>query len=125
GNVHERFAKGKNDRLAVDLQSNFVTDYVAKRAEVVALNVGDERAERIVESDDLAGNSFFFDSRDFGIQADEFADLRAGDGVIPTGGEVGGGGRKNVASMKCRRDGRREHPGRVGDFAGGVETVAI
>jgi len=125
GNVHKRFAEGKDQHFAVELKADSVADGVTERAKVVARNVGDERAEGIVEADDVAGDSFFFDSGSFGTEANELRNDGAGDGVIPSSGEMRGGGRKNVAAMKSGRDGGREHPGGVGNFVGGFEAVAI
>src|SRR5215470_1257270 len=60
GHVHERFAERQDKRFAVELDADLVSEDVAERAEVVTLNIRDERAERIVEPNDLAGDSFFF-----------------------------------------------------------------
>ena len=125
GNVHEGFAEGENERFAVEVETDFVADGVTEGAKIVALNVGDKRAEGIVEADDVAGDSFLFDDGDFRAEANELRNDGASDGVIPTGGEMRGGGRKNIAAVKSGRDGGREHPGGVGDFVGRFEAVAI
>jgi hypothetical protein len=45
--------------------------------------------------------------------------------VVPTGGEVGCGRRENVAAVEGGGDGGLNHPVLIGDFAGGVEAVAV
>src|SRR5579871_6074081 len=111
GHVHEGFAERKDEGFAVELEADLVADGVAERAEIVAQHVGDERAEGVVEADDVAGDSFFFDDSGFRREANEFGYLRAGDGVIPSSGEMRGGGRKNITAMKRGRNGGSEHPG--------------
>ena len=125
GNVHECFAEGEHKRFAIELKADFVADGVTERAKIVALNVGYEGAERIVKADDVAGDAFFFDGGGFWAELDEVSDLRAGNGVVPSGGKMRASGRKNVAAVECGRDGGREHPGGVGDFVGGLEAVAV
>ncbi len=125
GHVHEGFAERKDEGFAIELEADLVADGIAERAEIIALHVGDERAEGIVEADDVAGDSFFFDRGSFRREANELGYLWAGDGVIPPSGEMRGGGRKNIAAMKRGRNGGSEHPGGVGDFVGGVEAIAI
>jgi len=92
GNVHKGFAEGQDECFAVELKANFVADGVTEGAEIVALNVGNERAERIVERDDVTSDSFFFDGGGFGAEANELRNEGAGDGVIPSGGEMRGCG---------------------------------
>jgi hypothetical protein len=103
GDVHEGFAEGEDERFAVELEADFVADGVTKGAKIVALNVGNERAKRIVEADDVAGDSFFFDGSGFGRESNELRNVRAGDGEIPTSGEMSGSRRKNVAAVEGGR----------------------
>ena len=44
---------------------------------------------------------------------------------IPRRREMRSHGRKNVAAVEGGRDGRLDHPVLVGDFAGGIEAVAL
>ena len=44
---------------------------------------------------------------------------------VPSGGKVRADGRKDVAAMKCGRDGSLNHPVLIGDFACRVQTVAV
>src|SRR5215813_2291019 len=125
GDVHKGFAEREHELLTIQQKADLVADGIAERSEVVASNVGDERAKWIIEANNVATDSFFIDGGGFGIQAYKFADLWTCDGVIPSRGEMCGGGRKNVAAMKRGRDGGSQHPGCVGDFVCGIEAAAI
>ena len=125
GDVHEGFAVRERYRFLVDLDGNFIADNVAKLREIVAGDVSDERAERVVETDEIAGDSFVGGNRGFCGETHKLGNDGADKVVIPPCGEVGGGGRENIAAVECGRDSGLDHPVLIGDFAGGVEAVAI
>ncbi len=58
-------------------------------------------------------------------EANELRNDGADEVVVPSGGEVRSGGRENVAAVEGGRDGGLDHPVWIGDFARGVEAVAI
>ncbi len=53
--------KGSVTAFLLISTGNFVADDVAELGEIVARDVGDERAERIVEADEVAGDAFVAD----------------------------------------------------------------
>lgn len=68
--VHKGFAEGQGYGLFVDLDGDFVANDVAELLKIFSRNVGDERAERIVEADDVAGDAFFGGYGGLGGEAD-------------------------------------------------------
>src|SRR6266850_1540700 len=125
GYVHERLRVRERDGLLVNLDTDLVAKVVAELFELIARNVGDERAVGIVEADDVAFDAFIGGDGNFRSQADELRNLGADEIEIPAIGQVSGGGRENIATVKGGRDGRFDHPGLIGDFAGQREAVAV
>src|SRR5215467_5931739 len=72
GDVHERFDKGQRDRLFVELERNLIADDVPEFFKLLAGNVGDERAEGIIEADDVATDALVIFGSGFRSKADEF-----------------------------------------------------
>src|SRR5207248_11333509 len=122
---HEGLDVGQGDGFFVEEQRDFVAEAVSELLEFVAGNIGDERAKRIVQADDVALNALIADGGGFGIQANKLGDLRPHKKEIPTGGEMGGHGREDIAPVESGRDGRLNHPVGVGNFAGGFKAVAV
>src|ERR1700674_1244584 len=58
GDVHEGLDVGERDELFVDLDTDFVAEVVAELLEFIARNVGDQRAVRVVEADDVSFDAF-------------------------------------------------------------------
>src|SRR5260370_7752451 len=112
-------------RLFVDLGEDQVGEMVAELLEFLARDVGDQGAEGIVQSDDIAVDAFVAGGGSFGIEPDELRNLRSNQIEIPSGGQVRADGRKDVATMKCGRDGGLNHPVLIGDFARSVQAVAV
>ena len=125
GDFHEGLGVRKSDGLLVEEQRDFVAEAVGELLEFVAGNVGDERAEGVVEGDDVTGDALIGDDSGFRTQADELGKYRPYESEIASGGEMRGDGRENVAAVKRGRDGRLDHPVGVGDFAGRFEAVAV
>src|SRR5258708_23131088 len=72
-----------------------------------------------------SGHAFVGLGSGFCRQADELGDCGAHQIVVPARRQVGCGGRENVAAVEGRGDGRLDHRVLSGDFAGGVEAVAV
>ena len=123
--VHESFDVGQGHGFLVDLEHNPVASVVTELFEVIPGNIGNERAVGIVESNNVTVDAFFGGYRSFRSQTNELGNDGADQIEIPSGGEVGGGGSKNVAAVKGGRDGRLDHPVGIGDLARGIKPVAV
>jgi len=133
-NVQERLADGhfhkslhvrQSKRLLVELHNHFVAQTVAEILEFFARYIADERAKRIIEADDVAFDALFRGDGDFWIQLNKLGDFRADEIVVPSGGEMCGHGREDVAAVKRGRNRRLNHPVGIGDFARGIQAVAV
>src|SRR5208283_23331 len=54
GHVHEGFDVRNGEGLLAQLDDDSVAEVVAEFLELVAWNIGDERAERVIQADDLS-----------------------------------------------------------------------
>src|SRR6266576_3691231 len=88
-------------------------------------DIHEQGTEGVVETDDIAGDALVGDGGSSWSEADELRNLGANKIVIPSGGEVRGRGRKDIAAMKSRRNGGLNHPVWIGDLACGIQAVAI
>ena len=93
--------------------------------EIFAGDVGDQGAEGVVQTDQVAFYAFFGYDGGFCGQADQFGERGSDEIVVPACGQVGCGWGEDIAAVKGGGDGGLDHPVLVGDFAGGVEAVAI
>src|SRR2546428_9318192 len=100
GHVHEGFYVREQKLLFVDLQWHLFAEFVAELLEIIRGNVRDQRAERIVEGDDIAGDALFVGRRDLRRKANQLRNDGADEIEFPSGGQMRGGGRENVASME-------------------------
>src|SRR6266699_1267911 len=125
GGIHESFHVREGHRFLVDFDPEFVAEVVAQLLEFVAGNIREQGTEGVVETDDVAGDALVGDGGSFWSEADELRNLGADEIVIPSGGEVRGRGRKDIAAMKSGRNGGLNHPVWIGDLACGIQAVAI
>src|SRR5712691_2743388 len=125
GDVHKGLDVGRGEGLVVEAKGEGVTESVTELAKFVAGDIGDQRAVGIVEGDDFAGDSAGARGGNARLKADQLGNDRAGLRPVPSSSEMRRRRRKNVAAVEGGGNRRREHPGSVGDFAGGVEAVAI
>src|SRR5713226_7517492 len=121
GDVHEGLDVGRGEGLVAEAKGDRVTESVTELTKFVTGDVGDQRAVGIVEGGDSAGVR----GGNARLKTDQFGNDRPGLRPVPSSGEMRGRRRKNVAAVEGGGNCRREHPGGVGDFAGGVEAVAI
>src|SRR6266576_1223625 len=125
GDIHESFHVREGHRFFLDRDPEFVAEVVAELLEFVAGNIGEQGAEGVVEANDVAGDALVGDGGSSWSEADELGNLWADEIVIPSGGEVRGCGRKDIAAMKSGRNGGLNHPVWNGDLACGIQAVAI
>src|SRR6266513_1239583 len=125
GDIHESFHVREGHRFLVDFDPEFVAEVVAQLLEFVNGNIREQGTEGVVETDDVAGDALVGDGGSSCSEAFAVRNLGDDEIVIPSGGEVRGRSRKDIAAMKSGRNGGLNHPVWIGDLACGIQAVAI
>src|SRR3989475_9229985 len=111
GDVHEGLDVGRGEGLVAEAKGDCVTESVTELAKFVTGDIGDQRAVRIVEGDDFAGDSVGVRGGNAGLKTDQFGNDRAGLRPVPSSSEMRRRRRKNVAAVEGGGNRRRQQPG--------------
>lgn len=104
GDRRKRLNEWKRKLFPIDFETYDIAELVSKLLKVVSPDIGDQAAEWIVETDHFALDSVRFDLRFARLQADEFIHNGSSKRPVFARCEMCSGGRKNIATVKCRGD---------------------
>ncbi len=114
GDVAEGFDEGDGVGVAVDGDGDGVAEVIAEFGEGFGRDIEDDVAEGAVEAEDFAVEAGGVEGGVVDVEADEFGDVEGGAGLGPVvaAGEMGSGGREDVAAVEgggeiARRSSRR------------------